>query len=73
MESDDRGAFSTTEASVQNVFEMLSYISTMIFARPDEFQWPVFMTMVSGYLACVVYFIFMGRQKGPDIITEERV
>ncbi|CAM1511894.1 Fc.00g094070.m01.CDS01 [Cosmosporella sp. VM-42] len=55
VESSNRGAFSTAEASTQNLFELLSYLSTIIFARPSEFHWPILMTMVSAYAACATY------------------
>ncbi|KAK9424218.1 putative Ferroporti-1 [Seiridium unicorne] len=41
VEADHRGTFSTVEAAFQNLFELFSYVTTIIFSRPDQFQWPV--------------------------------
>ncbi|KAK9792193.1 putative Ferroporti-1 [Seiridium cardinale] len=41
VEADYRGTFSTVEAAFQNLFELFSYVTTIIFSRPDQFQWPV--------------------------------
>ncbi|KAI4720329.1 hypothetical protein E4T48_03505 [Aureobasidium sp. EXF-10727] len=40
VESDQRGSFSAMEVSVQNTFELLSFASTAVFARPDQFRVP---------------------------------
>lgn len=64
VESSNRGSFSTAESSVHNIFELLSYTSTIIFARPDEFQWPVMMTMISMYLGCATYALYMVKTRG---------
>ncbi|KFA71870.1 hypothetical protein S40288_07727 [Stachybotrys chartarum IBT 40288] len=58
VEDDDRGAFSTAEASVHNLFEMFSYITTIVFAKPEEFKWPMLMTIGSMYCACITYAMF---------------
>ncbi|RYP08038.1 hypothetical protein DL765_008932 [Monosporascus sp. GIB2] len=36
VEPEHRGSFSTVEAGFQNLFELLSYASTIIFSRPDQ-------------------------------------
>ncbi|RPA71539.1 hypothetical protein BJ508DRAFT_89814 [Ascobolus immersus RN42] len=33
-----RGSFSTVETSFANLFELLSYVTTIIWARPDQFK-----------------------------------
>lgn len=59
VKPDNRGSFSMAEASIQNIFELLSYLSTIFFSRPDQFLWPMLITMGSVYLACLVYAIYV--------------
>ena len=64
VEYDQRGAFSTTEASFQNLFEMLSYVTTLIFSRPDQFKWPVIISTIAVYTAGSLYTFYVRRQRG---------
>jgi iron-regulated transporter 1 len=61
---DNRGAFSTVEASFQNFFELLSYASTIAFSRPNQFRWPVVISAVAVYTAGGLYAIFVRRRRG---------
>lgn len=64
VESEYRGTFSTVEVSFQNLFELLSYASTIIFSRPDQFQWPVVISVVAVYAAGCLYTAFVRRRRG---------
>ncbi|KAJ9144704.1 putative Iron-regulated transporter [Pleurostoma richardsiae] len=64
VEFDHRGAFSTVEAALQNLFELLSYACTMIFSRPDQFRWPVAISVVAVYAAGGLYAAFVRRRRG---------
>lgn len=64
VNSDQRGSFSTTEAAWQNFFELLSYIATMVFYRPDQFRWPVLMSAVGVTIAQGLYAIFVRARRG---------
>jgi iron-regulated transporter 1 len=64
IEAEARGSFSSTEAAWQNLFEICSYISTIIFSRPDQFKWPVLISVISVALAGVLYAIFVRIQRG---------
>jgi len=66
VEEDSRGAFSTAETSAQNLFEMLSYVSTIVWYRPEQFQWPMFITLGSVYAGCLTYAIYVDKMKGKD-------
>ncbi|KAL2782559.1 Ferroporti-1 [Aspergillus keveii] len=57
-----RGSFSSTEAAWQNLFETLSYASTMIFSRPDQFRWPALISVIAVSLAGLLYAIFVRIQ-----------
>ena len=59
-----RGAFSSVEASFQNLFELLSYMTTVVFSRTDQFQWPVIISVIAVYAAAGTYAIFVRRRRG---------
>lgn len=59
-----RGAFSTVEASFQNLFELLSYITTIIFSKADQFQWPTIISVIAIYTAGAIYTVFVKRRRG---------
>jgi len=60
----NRGAFSSIEAAWQNVFELCSYISTIIFSHPEQFQWPCLLSVIAVYTAGVIYAVFVRRRRG---------
>lgn len=64
VDEQGRGAFSTVEASLQNLFELLSYLSTIIFSRADQFRWPVVISIVATYAAAGTYAIFVRKRRG---------
>ncbi|TDZ40668.1 Solute carrier family 40 member 1 [Colletotrichum trifolii] len=59
-----RGAFSTVEASVQSVFELLSYAATVVFSRPEQFRWPVLMSVGAVYAAGGLYASYVRKKRG---------
>jgi iron-regulated transporter 1 len=59
-----RGAFSSTEASIQNLFELLSYLTTIIFSRPENFQYPVFVSASAVMAAGAIYAVFVRKRRG---------
>ncbi|KAK4235868.1 Ferroporti-1 [Achaetomium macrosporum] len=64
VEAELRGTFSTAEASFQNLFELLSYVATIVFSRPDQFQWPVVISVVAVYAAGGLYASFVRNRRG---------
>lgn len=78
VEDDHRGTFSAVEASFQNLFEMLSYVTTIVFSRPDQFQYPVIISVVAVYTAGGLYAYFLRKRRGhlfhapPCICSKER-
>lgn len=64
IEAEARGSFSSTEAAWQNLFEICSYISTMIFSRPDQFRWPALISVIAVALAGLLYAMFVRIQRG---------
>ncbi|OGM44240.1 putative iron-regulated transporter [Aspergillus bombycis] len=64
VEAENRGSFSSVEAAWQNAFEIGSYISTIIFSRPDQFAWPALISVVAVGLAGILYAVFVRMQRG---------
>ena len=64
VDEHSRGSFSTVEASFQNLFELLSYVTTIIFAKADQFQWPAVISVVAVYVAGAIYMVFVRRRRG---------
>ncbi|KAF4544417.1 Iron-regulated transporter [Lasiodiplodia theobromae] len=64
VEADRRGAFSSVEASWQSAFELCSYASTIVWARPDQFQWPVLLSCVAVFSAGGLYASFVRVRRG---------
>jgi iron-regulated transporter 1 len=60
----NRGAFSSVEAAWQNAFELCSYISTVIFSHPEQFQWPGLLSVIAVYTAGVLYAAFVRKRRG---------
>lgn len=64
VDKDHRGTFSTVESSFQNLFEICSYIATIIFSRPDQFQWPVLISAAAVFIASAFYAGFVRMRRG---------
>ncbi|KKY21112.1 putative iron-regulated transporter [Diplodia seriata] len=64
VEAERRGAFSAVEASWQSAFELCSYASTVVFSRPDQFQWPVLLSCVAVFSAGGLYASFVRMRRG---------
>ncbi|KAK1144122.1 hypothetical protein N8T08_005784 [Aspergillus melleus] len=47
VEPEYRGSFSSVEAAWQNAFEICSYMSTIVFFRPEQFKWPALISVVA--------------------------
>jgi iron-regulated transporter 1 len=68
-----RGEFSTTEAAFQNMFDLLQFMGTIVFARPEMFKWPVLMSCVSVGAALVVYALFVRKRRGHLVHISEKI
>ncbi|CCF46797.1 hypothetical protein CH063_15439, partial [Colletotrichum higginsianum] len=55
VEAESRGRFSTVEAAWQNAFELLSYLSTIVFFRPAQFNWPALLSVLAVTSASLAY------------------
>jgi hypothetical protein len=68
-----RGEFSTTEAALQSMFDVLQYMSTIIFSNPRMFKYPVLMSCVSVGVALCVYASFVRKRRGHLVHFYEKV
>ena len=59
-----RGSFSSTEASFQNAFELLSYVTTIIWSRPNQFRYPVLVSVIATYVSGFLFGKFLRRRRG---------
>ncbi|KAH6689828.1 Ferroporti-1 [Plectosphaerella plurivora] len=64
VEAESRGAFASVEAAWQNAFEILSYLSTIIFFHPSDFKWPALISVAAVGLASVLYTTFVYLRRG---------
>lgn len=59
-----RGAFSMTEAALQNFCELCAYTSTIVFFKPSQFKYPTMMSVVAVYVAGALYAKFLRDRRG---------
>lgn len=59
-----RGSFSATEASFQNLFELMGYATTLIFFKPEQLTVPVAISVGSIALAGAVYAAWVRKERG---------
>ncbi|KAF5963354.1 ferroportin [Fusarium bulbicola] len=77
VEAEKRGAFSAVEASWQNMFEMCSYTSTIIFSSPSQFHNPTALSVTAVFFAWLLYSSFVKKRRGhlvhwPTCISPEK-
>ncbi|KAI6898900.1 putative Ferriportin iron efflux transporter [Hortaea werneckii] len=64
VEPEMRGTFSSREFALQNAFEMLAFLSTIVFPRPEQFKYPAAISALAVATACVLYAIFVRARRG---------
>lgn len=64
VQGSHRGSFSSTEASFQNAFELLSYVSTIIWSHPDQFRYPILLSAVAVYTSAFLFGKFLRGRRG---------
>ena len=58
------GSFSTMESALQNVFELLSYASTIVWSQPEQFRYPVVMSCCAVACAAILYAQYVRQRRG---------
>lgn len=69
VQGSHRGSFSSTEASFQNAFELLSYVLTIVWSQPTQFRYPVLMSAVATYVSGFLFGKFLRRRRGHILHT----
>jgi iron-regulated transporter 1 len=66
-----RGSFSAIEMSLQNLFELLSFATTMVFYRPEDFKIPIYISAgaIATSAACFAGFV---RQKRGHLLHTDK-
>ena len=65
VEAQNRAKFSSVEASVQSMFELLSFLSTIVcLSTPQQFKIPALLTVFSIFSASLLYtrFVYVQRK-----------
>ena len=62
--SNHRASFSTTEASIQNLFELFTFLTTIIFPKPEQFKIPACVSYVAVCLAGALYAMYVRDRRG---------
>ncbi|KAL8645334.1 MAG: hypothetical protein Q9226_007352 [Calogaya cf. arnoldii] len=64
VSSNSRSQFSATEAALQNLFEMLSFATTSIFSKPDQFQYPALISVGATAVANLCFTQYVKQNRG---------
>ncbi|KAF2430033.1 hypothetical protein EJ08DRAFT_679530 [Tothia fuscella] len=59
-----RGQFSSSEMALQNLFELLSFSSTVVFPRPQQFRYPVFISFGAVVTTAACFAGFVRQKRG---------
>jgi iron-regulated transporter 1 len=62
--STHRASFSTTEASVQNLFELITFLTTIIFPKPEQFKIPACVSYLAVCAAGALYAMYVRDRRG---------
>ncbi|KAJ6071508.1 hypothetical protein N7499_009522 [Penicillium canescens] len=64
VEEHARARFSATEMALQNVFEMLSFASTIAFPLPGQFRYPVLISSGAVAVAAICFAAYVRKERG---------
>lgn len=66
-----RGSFSAIEMSLQNVFELISFATTMVFFRPEEFKVPIYISGCAVAISAACFAGFVRQKRGHLLHTDK--
>jgi iron-regulated transporter 1 len=66
----ERGSFSAIEMSLQNVFELLSFATTMVWYRPEDFRIPVYISAGAIAVSAACFAGFVRKRRGHLLHTD---
>lgn len=58
VEANNRAKFSATEVACQSIFELASFMQTVIWSKPEQFKYPAFISVASTITAAILFLIF---------------
>lgn len=61
---DIRGQFSSCEMALQNFWEMLSFVITIIFPRPEQFRYPAIVSVCAVAVSAACYAAYVRKERG---------
>ncbi|KAJ5629757.1 hypothetical protein N7528_003414 [Penicillium herquei] len=64
VEEHARARFSSTEMALQNIFEMLSFASTIIWSSPEQFKYPVMISAGAVAMAAACFAAYVRKERG---------
>ncbi|OCK95275.1 uncharacterized protein K441DRAFT_658669 [Cenococcum geophilum 1.58] len=59
-----RGRFSAAEMALQNLFELISFATTMVFTRPQDFKYPVLISCGAIGVSAICFATFVRQKRG---------
>ncbi|KAI9756067.1 MAG: hypothetical protein M1815_004179 [Lichina confinis] len=59
-----RARFSSIEAALQNLFEMLSFVATVVFSRPEQFRYPSMISCGAIAVSSICFTAFARQRRG---------
>ncbi|KAL5117258.1 hypothetical protein ACEQ8H_004817 [Pleosporales sp. CAS-2024a] len=65
-----RGSFSAIEMSLQNVFEVLSFATTMVWYRPEDFKFPIYISAGAIATSAACFAGFVRKRRGHLLHTD---
>ncbi|KAJ9199702.1 hypothetical protein DTO164E3_4587 [Paecilomyces variotii] len=66
-----RARFSSTEMALQNIFELLSFASTIMFPLPEQFKYPVLISYSAVAVAAICFAVYVRRERGHLLHTSK--
>ncbi|KAJ5279551.1 Major facilitator superfamily domain general substrate transporter [Penicillium angulare] len=64
VEEHARARFSSTEMALQNIFEMISFTSTIIWSSPEQFKYPVMISAGAVAIAAASFAAYVRKERG---------
>ncbi|EKG13948.1 Ferroporti-1 [Macrophomina phaseolina MS6] len=64
VSEENRGKFSAAEMALQNVSELISFATTIIWARPEDFEYPVLVSAAAVGISACCFAAFVRKRRG---------
>ncbi|KAJ5636060.1 uncharacterized protein N7484_009373 [Penicillium longicatenatum] len=64
VDENSRARFSAAEMGLQNIFEMLSFASTIVWSSPAQFQYPVMISAGAVSIAAACFAAYVRKERG---------